>query len=396
MKTKLFFMIAFIAMSLNSSAQTIRMGIIGAGAGGWCDTCDIELLSTDNTNYTKANVTLSNGEIKFREIIGTNGVWNTNETSASSASGNFPNGTGVAGGGPAINAAAGVYNVAFNRVTKVYSFTSTFGTLNISGSAVGATPLNLFTADGTNYFLRGQNFTNGLLLVNQVTPSATTWSGTAFPSGTATVGSSGIPVTAGRYNFTFNRTTLAYVFSPVIISITGAGVGGWGTDTNMTTTNGVNYSLNSITITGAGASAEIKFRQNNDWPNQWGVASWPSGTSPESTTGSATNIPAIAGTYSVTFNRVTGAYAFGTLSTNTFKQAGFDVFPNPSNNIFNFTSKNNPISSIEIVDMLGKVVLSKTVNQSEINIDASGLTTGVYFAKVTATDATATVKLIKN
>ena len=395
MKTKLLLFFAVVAMVLNSTAQT-RMGLIGAGANGWCDTCDIELLSTDNTNYTKTNVTLTNGEVKFREIIGTNGVWNANEISASSATSNFPNGTGVAGGGPAINAVTGVYTVSLNRITKVYTFTATviYNTLNVSGTAVGATPLALFTANGINYFRNGQNFTAGNLLINQTAPSATTWSSTAFPSGTATAGTAGIPVTAGRYNFTFNRTTGAFAFSPVIISVTGPGVGGFGTDTNMTTTNGINYTLSSLTITGTGATALVKFRQNNDWAVQWGSLVWPTGTGAES--GDAPNIPAVAGNYSVTLNRVTGAYAFTLLSTDTFKKAGFDVFPNPSNNVFNFTSKDNPISSIQIVDMLGKVVLSRTANQNEVNVDASGLTSGVYFANVTAAGATETVKLLKN
>jgi hypothetical protein len=391
MKKILLSAIFFIALSMN--AQPVNMSIIGAAAGGWCDTCDLPMTSTDNTNYVRNNVTLTAGQMKFRET----GVWNNNQMGTSAQPG-FPSGTAVANGGQDIIATPGTYNVTLNRITGVYNFVSTvtFNTVNMSGTAVGSNPLSLVTTNGTNYFAMAVNLNAGNLVINQTTPSAITWSGTTFPSGTATTGTAGIPVAAGRYNINFNRTTGEYSFNPVIFTIIGNGVGGWA-DSNeipLTTTNGVNYSLPSVTIVATGGNSEVKFRENNGWVVQIGSAAWPTGTGAGS--GNDPNILAVPGTYSVALNRMTRQYSFTTLSNDNFVKYNFDFYPNPTNNVWNFKSVTNTLASITIVDALGKVVLTSTPNALEAIVDASSLTAGVYFAKVTSGDKTQSVKLVKN
>ena len=71
----------------------------------------------------------------------------------------------------------------------------------------------------------------------------------------------------------------------------------------MTSTDGVNYKIDKLACT-VGAA---KFRQNNDWGVNWGNAAFPSGTG---TQGGDNIAITTAGTYDVTFNRVTGAYNF--------------------------------------------------------------------------------------
>ena len=393
MRTKLLFLVAFFAISATSIAQTVNMSIMGDAAGGWCDTCDLPMTSTDNTNYVRNNVTLTAGIMKFRET----GVWNGNQMGTSMQPG-FPSGTAVLNGGSDIVANPGTYNVTLNRITGVYNFVSTvtYNTVNMSGTAVGSGPLTLVTTNGTNYFAKAINLVSGNLLINQTTPSAITWSGTAFPAGTASVGTAGIPVVAGRYNIDFNRTTGAYSFSPVIFSLIGNGVGGYNNsnDINMTTTNGVNYSLASVTIAVNNGNAEVKFRENNGWVLQIGDNAWPTGTG--AGTGNDPNILAVPGTYSVTLNRMTRAYAFTTLSNDNFVKYNFDFYPNPTNNVWNFKSVTNTLTSITVVDALGKVVLNSTPNALEATVDASSLSAGVYFAKVTSDNKTQSVKLIKN
>ena len=394
MKTKLLLIVALVVTFSASYAQTVTMGMIGAAAGGWCDTCDTPMTSTDNTNYTRLNVTLSNGEMKFREV----GVWNANQVSAP-ATGGFPSGTGQVGNGnfPNITAVAGVYNVSLNRITGVYSFTSTvtYNSLNMSGTAVGSTPLNLSTSNGTNYFARGVNLVAGNLVINQTAPTATTWSGTTFPSGTATTGTTGIPVAAGRYNIAFNRTTGAYSFNPVIFTIIGAGVGGWN-DSNeipLTSTDGVNYTLNSVTIAANGGSSDVKFRENNGWAFQIGSIAWPSGTGQG--TNNDINIPAVAGTYSVTMNRLTRQYSFATLSNENFVKYNFDFYPNPTTSVWNFKTATNVLEAITVVDAVGKTVIDLRPNALETTVDASSLSSGIYFAKVVSDGKSQAVKLIK-
>jgi len=388
MKKLLLSAIFFIAISMNGQ---ITMGLIGDGAGGWCDTCDLVLSSTDNTNYTRSNVVLTTGQLKFRQIIGGVGTWNSNEVGTPTQPG-FPSGTGTVGGGSNIIPNPGTYNVSLNRGTGVYSFTSvvTFNSLNISGTAVGSNPINLSTTNGTDYSVRAINLTTGNLVLNQTSPTATTWSGTTFPAGTAVAGTTGIPVVAGRYNLAFNRSNGAYSFVPVIYTVIGSGVGGWAdsNDIALTTSNGVNYTRPSITL----VAGDIKFRENNTWSVNIGGTSFPSGTG---ILGDP-NIAVTAGTYSVAFNRLDRVYNFTVLSNDNFVKYNFDFYPNPTNNVWNFRSVTNVLSAISVVDALGKTVINVTPNSLETTIDASSLSSGVYFARVTSDNKTQTVKLVKN
>ena len=84
-------------------------------------------------------------------------------------------------------------------------------------------------------------------------------------------------------------------------------------DYPMTTTDGINYSISSVFLTGtpgaAGYSSPywVKFRQDNSWLINWGSSAFPSGTGIQN----GENICAFTpGTYSVSFNIQTGAYVF--------------------------------------------------------------------------------------
>lgn len=395
MKKILLSAIFLIALSIN--AQPVSMGIIGEAVGGWNDANEKAMTSTDNINYTINNLTMFNGQCKFRTF----GTWSSIIIGAT-ANPNFPGPiTGVNGNDPnsEINAVAGRYNVTLNRNTRVYTFTAleVFNVINISGTAVGANPISLSAnSDGINYFARGVNLSTGNLLINQTAPTATTWSGTTFPSGTASTGTAGIPVTAGRYNILFNRTTGAYGFNPVIFTIIGNGVGGFN-DSNeipLTTTNGINYSLASVTIAVTNGNSEVKFRENNNWNVQIGQIDWPGGTGVGSN--NDPNIRAVPGTYSVALNRLTRVYSFATLSNENFTKYNFDFYPNPTTNVWNFKSAGNVINSIIVIDALGKTVINTNPNALETTIDASSLSSGIYFAKVTSDGKAQSVKLIKN
>lgn len=163
---------------------------------------------------------------------------------------------------------------------------------------------------------------------------------------------------------------------------------------NLDTNDGINYTKSGVVMSGA----ECKLRLDNDWKKAWGnggTNAWPSGTAVTTCpSGVNCNIVAQAGTYDITFNRVTGEYTFTTaaVSTVSFQAAGFKVSPNPTQNYWNFSSSKDAIVSIQVIDMLGKTV----INTNNTTIDASALSNGVYFAKVSSATATETVKLIKN
>ena len=67
------------------------------------------------------------------------------------------------------------------------------------------------------------------------------------------------------------------------------------------------------------------------------------------------------------------------LNENTL--TGVSVYPNPSEGVITVTNDNNTVNSIEVNDMLGKVIYSSSASAST-TIDLSSAGTGVYLVKV--------------
>ncbi len=77
----------------------------------------------------------------------------------------------------------------------------------------------------------------------------------------------------------------------------------WLVGADMATTDGINYILIGYTLAGG----EAKFRQDQSWlPFNWGASSFPEGIAFQY----GPNIPITAGTYTITFNRLSGEYNF--------------------------------------------------------------------------------------
>lgn len=140
---------------------------------------------------------------------------------------------------------------------------------------------------------------------------ADNWGGADFPTGTGTQGGANIPVsTSGYYKVDYNVSTGAYAFTLLstptypTIGIIGSGTpGGWDNDTDLTQdVNDPHVWTGTITLT----DGEAKFRADNDWANNWGSNTYPSGHA----VGNGANIPVAAGTYVVRLNDATGEYQF--------------------------------------------------------------------------------------
>jgi starch-binding outer membrane protein SusE/F len=394
MKTKLLFSsIAIFLCSLGSIGQTV-LSVTGTSVGGWGT--DSDMTTTDGVTYTLVNKTFTAGLVKFREAHDWAVAYGFTPASAPG----FPTGVGI-NNGTNIPVPAGTYNVTFNLTTKEYSFTpgvSVYPVINLIGTAVtpdGNIDVAMTTNDGISYNKESYTFAVGKAKFRKDSNWTTNWSSATFPSGTGVQGGVDIDVAAGTYNVNFNYTSGAYTFTPVVVGIIGSATPGiWATDTNMTTTDNVTYTLNNITlVTGA-----LKFRDNGSWNFNYGAASatsFPSGTG---VFDSATDIPVTAGTYNITFNRSTLAYNFQNvaLAVNNFEKSNFEIYPNPTYNIWNFTSANEEIKSIQIVNVLGKTVLSKNTLARNAVLDASSLSKGIYFAKITTETSQGTIQLIKN
>lgn len=75
---------------------------------------------------------------------------------------------------------------------------------------------------------------------------------------------------------------------------------GWGDDVDMDTADNITYTKTNYYLPNTG----LKFRQDDDWTNNWGGDTFPSGSS------TGNNIPVTAGFYDISFDRVAGTYSF--------------------------------------------------------------------------------------
>jgi hypothetical protein len=323
----------------------------------------------------------------------------------------FPTGT-LTGASDNIPVVAGFYSsVSLNLVTGEYSFVL-IPPVSIVGNGVGGWPgepgnpgpidtNQLSSSDAINYSLDKLACTSpGEAKFRQDNAWTINWGNSAFPTGTATQGGDNIAITAtGTYDIKFNRVTGDYSFSiPTIALVGSATPTGWPTGAAgevdaaaLTTNDGVTYLLSSIDL----IAGECKFRTNNAWAVNFGAAEFPIGVG---TQGGANIVIPASSTYGVSLNRVTGEYVFtDLLSATSFNKNTFKVYPNPTNETWNFvsTSENN-ITAIQIIDMLGKTVMTINPAATSAKVDATNINSGLYFAKVTTTSGTETVKLMKN
>lgn len=366
-----FYNVAFNYTTLDYSFVQVPVSLIGNGVSDW-DT-DVYLVSTDGgINFTGTGIELFSGAVKFRS----NNSWANNWGGTA-----FPTGTGTLGSSNNIPTTPGIYDVTFNRLTGDYTFTFTQATVDnvqINGTTMATSNGNTYTMN--DFYVS----TPGAAFINATT--STFYAGGAYPAGTAVAGSTTpIPVPVGYYNVTFDKTTLAYSFTVTPVAMIGSATsGGWTTETPMTTIdNGVNFTATGVTLT----AGELKFRSNNTWTYAWGGTAFPAGTG--DTASGAPNIPVVAGTYDVTFNRTTGDYTFTNLSASQFEKGKLAVYPNPANTYFTISAD---VTNVEIFNITGQLVKSFTTSQ-EYNI--ADLTSGLYVVKAKdANNRVSTAKLI--
>lgn len=78
----------------------------------------------------------------------------------------------------------------------------------------------------------------------------------------------------------------------------------------------------------------------------------------------------------------------------SFEQETIGVFPNPTSNNLNITTKNN-IQDIVIYNSLGQAVLTTSPNASDVKIDIASLSNGLYTVKATINGVDTFKKIIK-
>lgn len=83
------------------------------------------------------------------------------------------------------------------------------------------------------------------------------------------------------------------------------------------------------------------------------------------------------------------------LSTNDFIENNILVYPNPANKVINITSNNTDIYSLDLFNVIGELVLSKSdVNSKVIIINKNELNSGIYISKITDINGNSIVRNI--
>ncbi len=88
----------------------------------------------------------------------------------------------------------------------------------------------------------------------------------------------------------------------------------------------------------------------------------------------------------------------GVLSNSNFELNNISIYPNPSTGIFNISLGNITPNLIEVYDLTGKIILSKkdiVTSNSELTIDLSTASQGVYFVKIIENENQIVKRIIK-
>ncbi len=299
------------------------IGIIGSATpSGWDASTPLQQDANDPNLWTLENLILVDGEAKFRA----NNAWDVNWGGS-----DFPNGTATLDG-PNIPVTGGTYHVTFHDETGAYTFIDasapTYETLGIIGSATplgwdASTPLVQDANNPHLWTLNGLDLSNGEAKFRANDAWDVNWGGSDFPNGTATLDGPNIPVNSGTYDVSFNDITGEYSFSELsgttyeTVGIIGSATPlGWDASSPMQqdVNNPHIWRLIGFTL----VDGEAKFRANNAWDVNWGASDFPAGTA----TQDGPNIPITAGTYTITFNDLSGAYTFEALTGPTYETVG--------------------------------------------------------------------------
>ena len=84
----------------------------------------------------------------------------------------------------------------------------------------------------------------------------------------------------------------------------------------------------------------------------------------------------------------------GVLGTETFDISGLVAYPNPTTNILNVEAATT-ISSIEVLNVLGQTLYTKSTMANTTQIDLSTFQTGSYFVRVTADNTSNVLQIVK-
>ena len=240
-------------------------GVVGSAANNWGATPDLPFFKTDVDGVLAAYVTLTDGEIKFRE----NNDWANNYGSDSSTGGNL-----VAGGGN-LTVSVGAYKIVLDLNNLTYTIENF--SLGIVGGAYnnwGATPDFMLEYDQYSNVFRGiVNLIDGEMKFRMNNDWGSNW-GDDGNDGTLDAGGANIQVTEGIYIATVNLNDLTYTLEEIdyVWGLVGGAYNNWGATPDAQFKRDWSKPFNEVWILEDVTliDGEYKFRANNDWGTNYG------------------------------------------------------------------------------------------------------------------------------
>lgn len=83
-----------------------------------------------------------------------------------------------------------------------------------------------------------------------------------------------------------------------------------------------------------------------------------------------------------------------TLGTNDFDLAQLSYYPNPTSDLLTI-SYNEPIVQVEVYDLNGRQVMTKSFSSDTVEMDLSHLSSGTYMVNVKTKDSSQFVKVVR-
>jgi ELWxxDGT repeat protein len=115
--------------------------------------------------------------------------------------------------------------------------------------------------------------------------------------------------------------------------------------------------------------------------------------------------PSVTTTYTVIGTGVNGCTASAQitqivqtcagLKTQSFTDITFSAYPNPAKDVLNLSVNAEKYSEIRIINMLGSVIYASGIDNNNPKINVAGIPAGIYFVKVQGSDASASLKIVK-
>jgi hypothetical protein len=124
---------------------------------------------------------------------------------------------------------------------------------------------------------------------------------------------------------------------------------------------------------------------------QWNTGS---ATSSTNATGAGNYQLTVSNEFGCTDNDIVVVNSDACLGMGENNQASLNVFPNPSNGIFQITNSINEEVQYVVLDAQGRLVLQFRNNLNEFTLDLSNYTSGIYTLMIQGVEIT-TVRIIK-